>query len=287
MVTKAMATLRGANKSLIPTIPFLNISVQNVSMQEFLENLHEGVVFTTNIDHLVKLQYDQEFARIYNLAEYRLCDSQILFWLSRWLNTPLKEKISGSDLFPQFCQFSKHNPNIRIFLLGGLHEVATRATERINAKVGRQIVVDSYSPSYGFERDEAECSYIVERIQQSGATVVAIGVGAPKQEKWIFHYKDRLPSVKIFMAVGATLDFEAGALKRAPKWMSRCGLEWLYRLLSEPQRLWKRYLIDPLPIFWLLFQQKLGCYTPPVFQASRRILKQSKLTRKHSEAKEV
>ena len=89
---------------------------------------------------------------------------------------------------------------------------------------------------------------------------LAVGVGAPKQEKWILKYKDLMPNVKIFMAIGATIDFEAGNVKRAPQWMSRYGLEWLYRLLSEPSRLWKRYLVDDLPFFWLILKQRFGWY---------------------------
>ncbi|NER31345.1 MAG: WecB/TagA/CpsF family glycosyltransferase, partial [Symploca sp. SIO1C4] len=86
------------------------------------------------------------------------------------------------------------------------------------------------------------------------------GVGAPKQEKWICKYKSKLPQIKIFMAIGATIDFEAGNINRAPKWVSEVGMEWLYRLLSEPQRLWKRYLVDDPLFFWLILKQKLKLY---------------------------
>lgn len=123
--------------------------------------------------------------------------------------------------------------------------------------------VAAYSPSFGFEKNEAECEKICELINQSGATVLGIGVGAPKQEKWICKYKDRLPNIKVFLAIGATIDFEAGYRARSPQWMSQVGIEWLHRLLSEPNRLWKRYLIEGLPFFWLIFQQKLHFYKTP------------------------
>jgi len=148
-------------------------------------------------------------------------------------------------------------------LLGSGEGVAKKAKERINQKVGREIVVGAYSPSFGFEKNESECQKIVDLIEESGATVLAIGVGCPKQEKWIFKYKDQLKNIKIFLAIGATIDFEAGAKPRAPKPVSQLGLEWLYRLLSEPRRLWKRYLVDDLPFFWLLIQQKLNLYQDP------------------------
>ena len=242
------------------TINILNVGVDNLYQSELLENLKSGVVFTPNIDHLIKLQHDQEFLKVYSIADYKLCDSQILVYASKFLGTPIKEKISGSDFFPAFYNYHKTNEDIKIFLLGADKGVARKAQNKINAKVGRDIIVASHSPSFGFEKNEEECLEIIELIKHSGATVLAIGVGAPKQEKWIYKYKNLLPNIKIFLAVGATIDFEADNIKRAPKWMSNMGLEWLYRLSSEPKRLWKRYLIEDLPFFWLILQQKLHLY---------------------------
>ena len=181
------------------------------------------------------------------------------------MGNPIKEKISGSDLFPAFYEYNKYNEDVRIFLLGAKEGVAQKALENINRKVGREIVIAAHSPSFGFEKDEQECQDIIDRINHSEATVLAVGVGAPKQEKWIAKYRDRLPKIKIFLAIGATIDFEAGEVARSPKVMSEMGLEWLYRLSSEPNRLWKRYLVDSLPLFWLVGKQKLNQYrfSPP------------------------
>jgi len=252
-------------------INILNLAIDNLSMLELLEQLHSGVVLTPNVDHLMKLQKDSDFLKIYALADYKVCDSQVLMYASRFLGTPFKEKVSGSDFFPRFCDFHKDNDAITVFLLGGAEGVAEKAGSKINSKVNRDIVIGTHSPSFGFEKDEQECLDIVEMINQSGATVLAVGVGAPKQEKWIYKYKHKLHHVKIFLAVGATIDFEAGVTKRAPKWMSQMGIEWLFRIYCDPQRLWKRYLIEDLPFFWLLLQQKLGIYPQPsVESVSRR-----------------
>lgn len=247
-------------------IDILNVSIDNLSMHELLDQLHSGVVLTPNVDHVMKLQKDSDFLRAYALADYRVCDSQVLMYASKFLGTPFKEKVSGSDLFPRFCEFHKHNDSITVFLLGGAEGVAAQAKSNINERLHREIVIGAHSPSFGFEKNEQECLEIVEMINQSKATVLAVGVGAPKQEKWIYKYKHKLPHVKIFMAVGATLDFEAGVLKRSPKWMSDLGVEWLFRIYCDPQRLWKRYLVEDLPFFWLLLQQKFGFYTPPRFE---------------------
>ncbi|MEB3180091.1 MAG: WecB/TagA/CpsF family glycosyltransferase [Nostocaceae cyanobacterium] len=241
-------------------VKILNLEIDNLSTLELLQKLKAGIVFTPNVDHLVKLQKDPEFFRIYNSSDYKVCDSQILVYASKFLGTPLKAKISGSDLFPAFYNYHKDNQEIKIFLLGAAEGVARKAQAKINRKVGREIIVGSYSPSYGFEKNPEECQQIIQMINESGATVLAIGVGAPKQEKWLYKYKHQLSSIKIFLALGATLDFEAGNVQRSPKWMSQVGLEWLYRLLSEPRRLWRRYLVDDLPFFLLILKQKFNMY---------------------------
>jgi N-acetylglucosaminyldiphosphoundecaprenol N-acetyl-beta-D-mannosaminyltransferase len=248
-------------------VDILNVPIDNLTIRELLEQLKSGVVLTPNVDHLMKLQRDEDFYQTYALADYRVCDSQILFYASRFLGTPLKEKISGSDFFPIFCDFHRENDDITIFLLGGAEGVAARAMERINQKTGRRIIIQAHSPSFGFEKNEEECQQLVEMINRSGATVLAVGVGAPKQEKWICKYRDQL-TPQIFLAVGATIDFEAGTIQRAPKWISKIGMEWLFRIACDPKRLWKRYIMDDLPFFGLLLQQRLGWYDPPVFKTT-------------------
>ncbi|MBE9045950.1 WecB/TagA/CpsF family glycosyltransferase [Pleurocapsales cyanobacterium LEGE 10410] len=243
-------------------VDFLNVSIHNTTTTELLKDLnhHGGVVVTPNVDHLVKIQSDRELLQAYYYSNYRVCDSKILQYFSGFLGNPIKEKISGSDLFPAFYEYNKYNEDIRIFLLGAKEGVAQKALENINRKVGRKIVVAAHSPSFGFEKNEQECHDIINRINHSQATVLAVGVGAPKQEKWIAKYRVHLPKIKIFLAIGATIDFEAGEVQRSPKVMSELGLEWLYRLVCEPNRLWKRYLIDSLPLFWLVGKQKFNQY---------------------------
>ncbi len=237
-------------------VEILNIPIDNISVSDFLSQLKRGVVFTPNVDHLMKLQKDLDFVRAYSQADFRVCDSQVLMKAAKFLGKPIKAKISGSDLFPLFCEHHRNNERIKIFLMGGAEGIAARAQERINARIGREIIVQAHSPSFGFEKSEEECQKILEMIRQSPANVLVVGVGAPKQEKWIAKYKDQLPSIDIFMAVGAAIDFEAGNKPRAPELMSKLGLEWLYRLASEPKRLWKRYLVDDFPFLWLVAKER-------------------------------
>jgi N-acetylglucosaminyldiphosphoundecaprenol N-acetyl-beta-D-mannosaminyltransferase len=242
----------------------LNLDFDNLTIVELLEQLrHGGVVYTPNVDHLIKLQHDREFYQVYQTADYRVCDSQIVIYSARFLGLKIKEKISGSDLFPAFYKYYRHDESMQIFLLGAKPGVAQRAQDRINQTLDRRMIIAAHSPSYGFEKNEAECQEIIALINASRATVLAMGVGTPKQEKWIAKYRDQLIHVKVFLAIGATIDFEAGEVTRAPRWVSQTGLEWLYRLVSEPKRLWRRYLLEDMPLFGLVLRQKLGRYQDP------------------------
>lgn len=241
----------------------LNIGIQNLSQSYLLEHLKRGVLFTPNVDHIVKLQKDKEFYDCYQKADWVICDSRILFFVSHFLHNPLQASISGADLFPAFYTYHKDDPDCRIFILGAKEGVAENAMNRINNKIGRTIVVGAHSPSFGFENNEQECFELVKIVNRSGANVLLVGVGAPKQEKWIIKYKEQMPGVDLFMALGATIDFEAGALRRAPLFWRRCGLEWLFRFIKEPRRLFKRYFVDDMRFFYYFAKQIMGIYKNP------------------------
>ncbi|MGF1542558.1 MAG: WecB/TagA/CpsF family glycosyltransferase [Pleurocapsa sp.] len=275
------------NETVPAKIKMLNIEIDNISSLELLQNIRTGgILFTPNVDHLMKLQKDADFYHTYQQADYLVCDSKIIYWASIFLGNKIIEKISGSDFFPKFYQYYKDDEHIKIFLLGGIDKSAEQAKQNINDKTGRPIVVGAYSPSMGFEKNELECQKIVDLINNSGATVLAIGVGAPKQEKWIVRYKKLLPKIKIFLAIGATIDFEAEISQRSPQWMSQVGLEWLFRLVSEPKRLWKRYLVESPPFFWLILKQKIQqMYFHPYENSSDRLDNQEKSTKNNSNDK--
>ena len=241
----------------------LNVNILSTTQDELLRNLRKGVLITPNLDHLVKLQHDKEFYELYQKAEWVVCDSKILYLASKALKHPLPEAIPGSSFFTAFYEYHKENPDCKIYLLGAMDGVAPKAMERINEKVGRKIVVGAMSPSFGFEKKQEENELIYRTINESGANVVLVGVGAPKQEKWIFAHKDKMPNVNIWMALGATIDFEAGNIKRAPKIYQKFAMEWFYRFLKEPKRMFKRYFVDDMKFFWYFGKQLLGLYKDP------------------------
>ncbi|MDO4184909.1 MAG: WecB/TagA/CpsF family glycosyltransferase [Bacteroidales bacterium] len=244
-------------------VPILNIHINSLSEADLLKELDRGVLVTPNLDHLVKLQKDRDFYECYRKAEWVVCDSKVLYLASKLLPHPIKQAIPGSSFFTSYYMFHKNDFGCKIFLLGAKDGVASKAMARINEKIGRNIVVGAHSPSFGFEKNEIECSEIIHIINESGANVVLVGVGAPKQEKWIFKYKEQMPNVKLWMALGATIDFEAGNVKRAPQWMQTLSIEWFYRFLMEPKRLFKRYFIDDMTFFYYFSKQLLGVYNNP------------------------
>lgn len=240
-------------------IKFLNTEVDNLTIYEAVEKIEQLIlnrkpsyVVTPNVDHIVKLETDKEFQQVYREADLILTDGMPLIWISKIKKTPIKEKVSGSDLFPEVCKLAAQK-GYSIFLLGAAEGVATKAAEVLEEKYIGLNVVGTYSPSYGFEKNQYEINRIIEMINEVGPDILAVGLGAPKQEKFLYNYKERL-DVPVSLAIGASIDFEAGNINRAPEWMQKSGLEWFYRLLKEPKRMFKRYLVNDMKIFKLLFK---------------------------------
>ncbi len=246
------------------TLQILNLKVLNVTNHELLDIFKSGVLVPVNTDVVMKVQKDEHFRKLIKMNSDCLfvMDSQVIRILHfLFFQKTFKAKISGSDFLPMFCQYHRNNPEIKIFLLGAAPGVAALAQKNLNNKAGRKVVVGNLSPSFGFEGNQVECERIIEEINSSNATVLAVGLGCPKQEKWILNHRDRLPKVKMSIAVGATLDFQAGAVKRAPDWISKIGLEWAFRFAMEPKRLYRRYFVENFPFIWHIFRQRLGFHS--------------------------
>jgi len=242
----------------------LNVWVDDLTVDEIVERLDNDVLFTVNAVQLHTLQRDAAFADAYRAATIVSADGKYVFWGLAWLGRGVRAKASGSDIVPAYWRHHANNPDVRIFLLGAGPGVAEAARERINRLAGRDIVVDAHGPSMRFVSDDAEIDAVIDRINASGATCLMVGFGAPKQEVWIARYRHRMPGVRVFMGIGATIDYEAEAVRRAPQWMAHAGLEWLYRVLSEPRRYWRRYF-ESADFLWLALLDRFGRYRPPPF----------------------
>jgi len=242
---------------------FMNTQVDNLTMTEALGAIDELIrqnknafVVTPNVDHIVQLEAGGELCRVYHNADLILTDGKPLIWIAKWYGTPIKEKISGSDLFPRLCEMAAAK-GYRMYFLGAAEGVAAKAAEKLMLRYPGLQVVGTYSPPFGFEKDTKELEKIIGQIKAVHPHILIVGLGCPKQELFILNNKDKL-GVPISLGLGASLDFEAGNVKRAPKWMSEHGLEWFYRFLQEPKRMFKRYFVDDVKVIGLALKYKGG-----------------------------
>lgn len=201
-----------------------------------------GCVFTPNVDHVVTAEDDAAFREAYAAASLSLTDGQALVWAMRLLGTPVPEKVSGSDLVSPLMRRAAAE-GWRVYLLGGAPGAAEVAAARLERELGVRIAgVDA--PRVAVEGDAGEPA-ILERVRRARPQLVVVGLGAPKQERFVHRSLSQLgPAVAL--GLGASIDFLAGRVRRAPRWVSRSGLEWMFRLAQEPRRLAHRYLVkDP------------------------------------------
>ncbi len=208
------------------------------------------IVCTANLDHLATAQSDPEFMSIYEHADFVVADGMPLIWLSRFTNCKLRERVAGSDLFWELGRASA-STGVRLYFLGGHPGAAEKAAEVLVKEHPGAQIVGTYCPPNGTLDDKAELASIRQRIADAEPDVLLVGFGSPKQEKWIASYKDML-GVPVSIGVGGSFDMAAGVVKRAPLWMQLTGLEWAFRLIQEPKRLWHRYFGRDLPYFGYL-----------------------------------
>ena len=251
-------------------IPILNVEVDNITMDELVTNFDNGALLTLHVDMIMKLQKDRDFYDILSEFDIITCDSQILYFAARILGTPFMERVSGADFFPRYYMHHRNSETVKIFLCGGNPGVAEIAQSNINARVGREIIVGTCSPPFDFDHREEEIDKIVDQVNATRATVLLVGLGSGRQEKFIVKNRDRFEHVKTFLPLGGTIDYEAKTLKRPPAWISNMGLEWLYRLVIEPRRRWYRYLVHQPPVLYYLLAQKLGFYKNPFATATNQ-----------------
>jgi N-acetylglucosaminyldiphosphoundecaprenol N-acetyl-beta-D-mannosaminyltransferase len=246
----------------------LGIDLDYITMRRTLDCIGRMVaeggkhlIVTANVDHIITLQGDAEFRQIYRGASLALCDSTPVLWASYYLGQPLPERVAGSDLVPRLCALAAKR-GWRLFLLGGDPGVAEAAAAVLHSHYPQMKPVGFYSPPFGFDKDPAEMEKSIRAVAEHNPDIILVGLGAPKQEKWAIRAMPHLDA-RVYLGVGASLDFVAGTRSRAPCWMRASGLEWFYRFIQEPGRLWRRYFIkDPL-FFKLILKQKWGTYREP------------------------
>ena len=243
-------------------IRLLWLGIDNVSFKDAADRIVQmcrrrvpSYVTTPNVDHFMRARRDVAFRDICENADLTLADGMPVLWASRALGRPLKEKVSGSDLFVKLCDRAT-DEGLRVFLLGGSPGVAEQAKHVLQSRHPGLEIVGTYSPVISPEGENLDAGLPLAIIRDAQPHLLFVAFGCPKQEKWIArHY--RMLGVPVSIGVGASFDFVAGTQRRAPEWMQRKGLEWLWRLMHEPRRLWKRYLIEDLPFLWQVAREKM------------------------------
>lgn len=234
--------------------------IDNVDFEGALERIDKmiqsgkcGYVLTPNVDHVVQLERDELLRTIYSQADLVLADGMPVVWAAKYLGTPLKGRVAGSDLFPQLCEMAAKK-GYRVFFLGGRPGAGEKAIQILSAQ-NAGFDARTYCPPFGFENDPAETEKISAMIREYVPQILCVAVGAPKQEYWIYRHGRHL-GVPVSLGIGASLDFVAGMQKRAPLFLRKIGLEWFWRLVLEPRRMWRRYLVDDPAFLGIIRRQK-------------------------------
>lgn len=236
-------------------IPFHTITLPGAvdRIEEMVADGFAHYVVTPNVDFLVKAQRDPALRHILICADLVLCDGKPIVWASHMLGGALPGRVAGSDLVPRVLQ-SAARLGWRVFLLGGSPEVAAAAARRIAEAHPSLPEVCHYSPPFR-PLDEMNNAEIIKRVRAARPDVMLVCFGCPKQEKWMALHGAAL-SVPVMIGAGATIDFLANTVARAPAWMQRSGTEWLFRLAQEPRRLARRYADDLLHFFPAILRQR-------------------------------
>lgn len=225
----------------------LGVKVDNFTRDEALAEVTEllkagqHIITTPNPEIILEAQKDKEFKRILNNAELSLPDGFGLILMSRFLKEPLKERIAGTDFMQDICALAE-KMNKTIYLLGARDGVASKAAAKLIEKypklriVGAEKGIQLQNENYKLKVDFEENQKLIERINKTSPDILFVAFGGGKQEKWITQNLSKIPSVKIAMGIGGAFDFIAGVVPRAPFWMRKIGLEWLWRFINEPWR---------------------------------------------------
>lgn len=242
----------------------VNILDVEVSRYDLIETMH---LFSNAIENDQKLRVsvtpvncvlwayrDEKLKQIYNSADIVTADGVPLLWASRLLGSSIKGRVTGLDLLPEFSKISAEK-GYKYFLLGAAEGVATKLANHLKNENPGLNVVGTYSPPFEDQFSISENDKMIEMINKSNADILWVSLTAPKQDYWIAEHFDRL-NVSIAIGVGAAFDVVAGNIKRSPKWMQNAGLEWLFRLIKEPRRLSKRYLVEAPQFIPLVVKQK-------------------------------
>ena len=246
----------------LPAANILGVGVSAVNMGTTLHTIDGWIsrreshyVCVTGVHGVMESWRDEGLQRIHNAAGLVVPDGMPLVWLSRAMGFRQVERVYGPDLMLALCERSARRGHSQFFY-GGAPGVAEQLTNRLHGQFPSLKVTGVCSPPFRSLSPEEDTA-VVDCINSAKPDIVWVGISTPKQERWMFEHRRQLDA-PVLIGVGAAFDFHAGLKKQAPHWMQKSGLEWLFRLISEPRRLWRRYLINNPWFLWLVLLQLLG-----------------------------
>jgi N-acetylglucosaminyldiphosphoundecaprenol N-acetyl-beta-D-mannosaminyltransferase len=239
-------------------IDFLGIPVDNLTMKETVSLVDNTISENNHIQHVVvnagkvaAMQKDKQLFNDVISADLINADGQAIVWASRILNCPLPERVAGIDLMQNLVELA-HKKSYKIFFFGAKEEIVKGVVDKYSKQYSDKIIA-GYRNGYFSEEEEPE---IAKQISESGANILFVAISSPKKEHFINTYSI-LKKVNFTMGVGGSFDVVAGKVRRAPMWMQKIGLEWFYRMIQEPGRMWKRYLVGNTNFIILILKTKL------------------------------
>jgi N-acetylglucosaminyldiphosphoundecaprenol N-acetyl-beta-D-mannosaminyltransferase len=237
-----------------PRVDILGVGVSATTMAATLDLIEGWIarrepryVCVSGMHGVMESRRDERLRQVHNSADLVTTDGMSLVWVCKLKGQRAVERVYGPDLMLALCQRSARR-GYRHFLYGASPDVLTALTERLSVRYPGLRVVGAHAPPFRPLTSE-EDEEVVRRIREARPDVVWVGLSTPKQEHWMANHVERLGG-PVLIGVGAAFDFHAGTKRQAPRWMQRSGLEWLFRLLSEPRRLYRRYLVN-IPLFGL------------------------------------
>ena len=243
--------------SLRNKINFLNIPIDAITMQETLRKVENTIVLKKQIHHtvvnagkVVLMQRDKELEKSVLEADIINADGQAIVWAANLLGHRLSERVSGIDLMEELVKRS-FEKGYKCFFFGASEEVVTKLINIYKEQYSEDIIA-GYRNGYFKKEDEDK---IALQIAESGANILFVAITSPKKEIFLNTYKNNLQNVNFIMGVGGSFDVISGKVKRAPLWMQNIGLEWFYRFLQEPKRMWKRYLVGNTKFIYLVLRE--------------------------------
>ncbi|MGE0268332.1 MAG: WecB/TagA/CpsF family glycosyltransferase [Candidatus Omnitrophota bacterium] len=223
-------------------------------VQQAIKEHSKTYICFAPVSTLVDCQNNSSYHAIINKAGLTVPDGIPLVWLGRFKGSQTIQRTCGPDFLQEFCRIGQQ-PGIRHYFFGGNEKGMQGLITRLKEKFPELQVAGYYTPGQRMA-GQLEDQGVIDAINSSKADVLWVGLGSPKQDVWMYNHRHLL-NVPVLLGVGAAFDFLSGQKKRAPQWMRRYGLEWFYRLCSEPKRLWKRYLFGNSKFIYYLIKKEL------------------------------